>query len=37
MTPPSWDELARLLVMAVCGWGLMIAAVYIIARIVGLA
>ena len=36
MTPPGWDELARLLVMAVCGWCLMIAAVYIITGIVGL-
>jgi hypothetical protein len=31
---PKWDELARLLVMAVCGWGLMIGAIWVIAQIV---
>jgi hypothetical protein len=31
---PKWDELARLLVMAVCGWGLMIGAIWAIAQIV---
>lgn len=35
MQPPKWDELARLLVMAFCGWGLMIAAIWCIARILG--
>lgn len=37
MTPPTWSELARLIVMAACGWGLMIGAVYVIASILGLA
>jgi hypothetical protein len=34
MLTPKWDELARLLVMAVCGWGLMIGAVWVIVQIV---
>ena len=31
---PKWDELARLIVMAVCGWGLMIGGVWAIVQIV---
>lgn len=35
MIPPKWDELARLIVMAIGGWGLMLGAIYIGARILG--
>lgn len=34
MKPPSWDELARMIIMAVAGWGLLVAAVWAISVIV---
>lgn len=34
MQPPTWSELARLFIMAIGGWGLMVATVYVIVQIV---
>lgn len=31
---PNWDELAKLFVFALGGWGLLIATVYVIVQIV---